>query len=138
MIWGLSASAAFMVQHTQECVSSLPADMQTRVAYYVDDIAITSPTFDQHLKDIRSFFTMCRQRGMTLHPKKAHIFCGGDFKFLGYNCGRGSTSMADDNVEAIRRMPAPTKRSDVRHVMGVLNTARHYVRDYAAIVKPIQ
>ena len=138
MPFGLAASAAHMVNLTQECVNDLPPEQRLRTAYYVDDLMLTSPTFAEHLLDLRRFFAMCRARGMTLHPKKSHIFCGSGATFLGFKVGRGSHSMSESNVQGIVDMPRPKNRSDARHVMGVFATARRYIHHFTEIADPLR
>ena len=136
-VWGLHASATHMVNFVHKVMQELPPDLLGRIAYYVDDVVIPSDTFEQHHSDLRTFFTKCREHGLTIHPKKTRIACEPNIKFLGYRCGMGQSSMSDDNVEAIMKIPHPTNRSELRHVLGVFSTARNYVRDYARIAVPL-
>lgn len=138
MIFGLSTSAAYMVQWVGQVMDKLPERIRNAIAWYVDDVVIASPTFETHLEDLKIFFGVCRDTGMTLHPKKARFLCADGFNFLGYSCGVGYTSMLDDRVQAIRQMPAPTCKADIRHVMGVFATARNYIDHYGDMAQPIQ
>lgn len=137
LIWGLHTAAASMVNFVHDVMQGLPDDLANRIAYYVDDVLIPSESFDQHYQDLEKFLKLCRQHGLTIHPKKFKIACGPEVEFLGYKCGNGESSMSRENIAAITAMPRPVSKKEVMHVLGVFSTARRYVRDYAGKAAPL-
>ena len=59
------------------CLSGLPSD---HVLAYMDDIAIYSKTFNEHLKDLEAVFLRLRSAGMSLKAFKC-IFASQTVEF---------------------------------------------------------
>ena len=135
--FGLNASPAEMLKWLDGCFQDLPPEMRQRLAYYVDDVVISSPTFEQHLADLKAFFYMCHKHGISLHPKKSKILTGSSVEFLGHTCKRGGSTLSERNVAAIQEIPECNNVSDVRHAIGVFSTARRHVAHFAGIAEPM-
>lgn len=52
-------------------------------AVYLDDIVVASPTFEQHLKDLKEVLERLKSAGLSLKLKKCQ-FCLSELTFLGY------------------------------------------------------
>ena len=135
--FGLNASPAEMLKWLDSCFQDLPLDMRKRLAYYVDDIVISSATFEEHVSDIEAFFAMCEKHNIKLHPKKSKLLTGSSLEFLGHTCTRGGSTLSARNVVAIQEIPECGNVSDVRHAIGVFSTARRHVPHFAGIAEPM-
>lgn len=60
-------------------------------AVFLYDIVVVSPTFKQHLDDLREVFSHLRSAGLTVKLGKCQ-FCQEEFKFLGYKVMSGGIS----------------------------------------------
>ncbi|KAI4881115.1 hypothetical protein NFI96_026358, partial [Prochilodus magdalenae] len=86
-------------------------------AVYLDDIVIASPTFEQHLLDLREVFLRLEKAGLTLKPGKCQ-FCRKELKFLGYKVSPDGILPDSDKIDAVLKFPVPT---DVKQP-GLKNT----------------
>lgn len=87
------------------------------VEVYVDDMVVKSPTFQQHLTDLREVFEVLEQYKMRLNPAKCAFFIRGG-KFLGYMVSGKGIEPNPEKVEAILKMPEPTYVRDVQRLTG--------------------
>ncbi|KAI4898561.1 hypothetical protein NFI96_021587, partial [Prochilodus magdalenae] len=81
-------------------------------AVYLDDIVIASPTFEQHLLDLREVFLRLEKAGLTLKPGKCQ-FCRKELKFLGYKVLPDGILPDSDKIDAVLKFPVPT---DVKQI----------------------
>lgn len=135
--FGLASSGAYLSRFLESAFAELPHDMlQNSFFYYMDDIVITSPSFEAHERHVRAFFDVCRKRRLKVSYKKAQALCK-EVTFYGYVCSDSGTSLTDENTAALRAMPYPTNVSECRHVIGVLSVARRFVPRFAHHMEPL-
>jgi len=103
---------------------------------YVDDMAVMSDSFFQHLGHLRSYLTVIRQSGFKLNLKKCK-FAQEEIVYVGHLIGNGQHRPDPAKLEAVARMEAPTNRRQLRRVLGLLSYYRSYVKRYAEIAKPL-
>lgn len=70
-----------MVQHVLYPIRDFTAS-------FVDDIAVHSDEFDQHLNDFEEFLKVKKDSGFTLNLKKCH-FAQSQVKYVGHIIGSG-------------------------------------------------
>ncbi|XP_043811023.1 uncharacterized protein LOC122723300 [Manihot esculenta] len=87
------------------------------VEVYVDDMVVKSPTFQQHMIDLREVFDVLEQYRMRLNPAKYAFFIRGE-KFLGYMVSGKGIEPNLEKIEAILNMPEPTCVRDVQRLTG--------------------
>ena len=135
--FGLASSGAYLARFLESAFADLPHDMmQECFFYYMDDIVITSPTFEDHLRHVRAFFDVCRKHKLLVSYKKAQALCK-EVTFYGYICSDSGASLSDENTAALRIMPYPTNVSECRHVIGVFSVARKFVPRFAHHMEPL-
>lgn len=103
---------------------------------YIDDVAVYSETWSEHLDHIRQVFRTLRDVGLTVNLEKCE-FGKKQVKFLGHVIGSGIHSPDPQKVEAIRNMPRPITKKEVRSIMGLASYYRDYIKNFAAIVLPL-
>ena len=135
--FGLASSGAYLAKFLEEAFADLPHDMlEDAFFYYMDDIVITSATFEDHTRHVRAFFEVCRKSKLRISYKKAQALCS-EVTFYGFVCSADGTSLSDDNTAALRTMPYPTNVSECRHVIGVFSVARAFVTHFAHHIEPL-
>ena len=78
MPFGLKTSGSCFIRCTNQIMMGLPENIQ----FYVDDILITSETFEDHLLHIRALFKRIRALDLKLSYRKSKI-CREKVRFLG-------------------------------------------------------
>ena len=57
--------------------------------------------------------------------------------FLGVVMGQGKIEMEEDKVAGVLNWPTPKTVKDVRKFLGLANYYRHFVKDFAKLVRPL-
>ena len=75
---------------------------------YLDDIFVFSPTFEEHLIDLRSTFDRLRQARLRLKASKCHLFQK-ELLYLGHVVSAGGTRPDPNKIRAVVDFPTPTE-----------------------------
>jgi hypothetical protein len=133
MPMGLMNSPA-VFQRTMDLVF---AGMKWRnVLVYVDDVLVMSPSFEQHLKDLREAFTRLANVGMTVKPKKCQFACG-QIKYLGHLITKDGIRVNPDKTTAIREMPWPDTPEKMASFLGLVSYYRDFVPRCSTVCEPL-
>ncbi|PAA78757.1 hypothetical protein BOX15_Mlig016452g7 [Macrostomum lignano] len=97
---------------------------------YIDDIAVFSATFEQHVEDLREVFGRLKAAGLTVQPRKCYLG-GNSADYLGFKLGGGEIGTSEDRVRTITALAQPRTKAQLRSVLGVLNHYRRFVPDYS-------
>jgi transposase InsO family protein len=111
-------------------------DLEPRVFVYLDDIVITSKTFEEHLELLAEVARRMKIANLTVNPTKSK-FCQREIAFLGYILSEEGLRPSPKNVTAIVNYPVPKKKKDVRRLMGMANFYHRFIADYSEIMTPI-
>ena len=103
---------------------------------YIDDVAIHSDTWKEHLQHIDTVLTRLEDAGITLKLKKSK-FGKAKIKFLGHVIGSGEHTVDKGKVEAIQKIVFPRTKKELRQFIGMASYYRGYVPNYAGIMKPL-
>ena len=129
-------------------LSSAPASMQllmdkvlTGLTFrsclcYLDDVLITSETFEKHIEDLNEVFDRLQNAGLKLGPKKCQ-FAQKSCIFLGHLITKDGLQPPPDRVNAIKEYPAPTTVKELRRLIGLLNWFRKYIPNFSAEIEPL-
>eukprot|EP00112_Aurelia_sp_Birch-Aquarium-sp1_P008079 Seg1885.5 transcript_id=Seg1885.5/GoldUCD/mRNA.D3Y31 product="Retrovirus-related Pol polyprotein from transposon 17.6" pseudo=true protein_id=Seg1885.5/GoldUCD/D3Y31 len=131
--YGLCNAGASYQRLMDICLSGLPAE---RTLAYMDDIAIFSRTFDEHLKDIEAVFIRLRNTGITLKQSKC-AFAKENVEFLGYELSMAGIKPQKRLTDAIRDFERPTTKKDLKRFLGLAGFYRNFIKDFAEISKPL-
>jgi len=99
--------------------------------YYVDDLAVSSRTFAEHVAHLTAVFNTFKQNMLTIKPTKTRIGYD-ELEFLGHTVSANGVRISDLKTKAIQKMPAPHSRKSLKRCLGLLNYFRRHIANYSA------
>ncbi len=105
-------------------------------AVYLDDIVVASPTFKQHLDDLREVLSRLKSAGLTIKLAKCQ-FCRKDLTFLGYRVCPSGILPDQDKMKAVMDFKTPVNVKQVRQFLGLSGYYRRFIQDYARHAEPL-
>ncbi|GFX33323.1 retrovirus-related Pol polyprotein from transposon 297 [Trichonephila clavipes] len=106
------------------------------VSIYMDDVIITSPSFDEHLDHLNKVFTLLRDAGLTLNKYKCH-FARNKLKYLGLVISKEGIEPDNSKVKAITEMKPPKNSKEVSKFLGMAGWYQKFIPQYADICEPL-
>jgi Reverse transcriptase (RNA-dependent DNA polymerase) len=94
-------------------------------ASFVDDCAIYSNEWEDHLKHVDRFLQVIQQCGLTLTLKKSE-FAKSEVKFCGQIIGSGNRRIDPDKMRAISEIKKPENKRNVRQLLGIFGWYRYH------------
>ncbi|GFV14905.1 retrovirus-related Pol polyprotein from transposon 297 [Trichonephila clavipes] len=107
------------------------------VIVYMDDVIITSPSFNEHLDHLNQVFTLLRDAGLTLIKKKCH-FARDKLKYLGLIISKEGIETDNSKVKAIIEMKPPKNSKEVSKFLGMAGWYQKFIPKYADICEPFK
>ena len=123
--------------YTRFMTTYLPQATQRAMVNFQDDFVGFADNGDELVEHFARFLKMCLETGVKLNPAKV---CVGvrEVKFYGYKLSKKGLHPAEGNLDPIKKLTAPTNRSEVRSLLGLFVQFRQFFERYDRIVKPIQ
>lgn len=119
MPYGLKNSAATF----QRVINEVLHEHRECTCAYIDDVAIYSESWADHMKHLREVLQAIASVGLTVNTVKCK-FAQPKVKYLGHVVGSGTHSPHPELVSAILNLRAPKTKHDVRSAVGMLNNYR--------------
>lgn len=114
----------------------IPHQLHDRVFVYLDDLLVTSSTFEEHLKLLELVADRLSQAGLTINIDKSQ-FCLKHVEYLGYVVGGGCLRVNDAKVGAIAEYPIPRTVRQVRRFLGMTGWYRRFIPSYSSLSAPL-
>ena len=121
----------------QRCMFALMEGLDRRhIRSYVDDVLLTTETFEEHLQVMRQFFEKVRLHGMTLAYDKMTI---GQEKllFLGMELTDEGFGINPKKVEGISKITELKSKKDARSYLGCLGFFKSHIPAFAEKTRAI-
>ncbi|KAE9274598.1 hypothetical protein PR003_g29559 [Phytophthora rubi] len=119
----------------QACMDEGLGDLDY-VRVYLDDILVTSNSFEEHMQHLEEVFRRLRNFGLTLHRKKSKI-CASVVEYLGYQLSADGISALPNKVTAILAIAPPRNRREVRRFVGMVNFYSDMLPRRASLLAPL-
>jgi hypothetical protein len=104
---------------------------------YLDDGAIASATFEQHIASLERVLKRLDDAGITLGARKTYM-AKLEMTFLGHRVSGDGIQPDPKKLLAVQLMKLPESLKEMRAAMGLLSYYRKYVKDYAKITNPLR
>ncbi|GFY00146.1 hypothetical protein TNCV_1342431 [Trichonephila clavipes] len=103
---------------------------------YIDDIAIFSKNWEEHLLHLDTILTKLSELNFTVNLKKC-AFGKTQIKYLGHIIGSGKHEPDPEKTPVIDNLPVPKTKKKLRNVLGLCNYYREYIPKYSELVYPL-
>jgi hypothetical protein len=121
----MNASATF-----QRLVDKVLKDCQGYCKQYIDDVAIYSETWSDHLEHLDTVLSKIQNAGLTIKPAKSKI-AQSQVSYLGHTIGNGQIKPMLNKLESVQEFPTPIRKKNVRPFLGLTGYYRKFVPQYA-------
>lgn len=132
MPYGLRNSASTF----QRLMNELLAPHREYACAYIDDVAVHSRTWEEHLQHLDKVLTSIAAAGLTANVSKCK-FAQTEVRYLGHIVGSGRHAPDPERIAALQDCPRPTTKRELRSFLGLANYYRDYVANYSAVVLPL-
>ncbi|CAM5153571.1 unnamed protein product [Eretmochelys imbricata] len=116
----------------QRLVDGLLAGLGEYAVAYLDDVAIFSDSWAEHLEHLQKVLERIREAGLTVKTKKCQIGLN-RVTYLGHQMGQGTNSPLQAKVDAIQKWPVPKSKKQVQSFFGLADYYRRFVPQYSQI-----
>ena len=106
------------------------------VVVYLDDIVVYSNTLEEHAEHLRTVFRVLQENKLYVKREKCS-FAKPEVEFLGHKITDGKLIMDKAKVKAIAEWEAPTKVTELRSFLGLVNYYRRFIKGYSTIAAPL-
>ncbi|GFS49706.1 retrovirus-related Pol polyprotein from transposon 297 [Trichonephila clavipes] len=106
------------------------------VSVYMDDVIITSPSFNKHLDHLNQVYTLLKDACLTLNKDKCH-FASDKLKYLGLVISKEGIETDHNKVKAITEMKPPKNSKEVSKFLGMAGWYQKFIPQYAVICEPL-
>ena len=103
---------------------------------YIDDVIIYSSDERTHLSHIEKVIKKLKNAGMRISPEKSKFFKV-EVEYLGFIVSREGIKTCPDKVKSILEYQKPQSLRSLRSFLGLSGYYRRFIKDYAAISKPL-
>ena len=91
---------------------------------------------DEHVEHLRQVFQALRSNELYVKKEKCS-FAQEEVIFLGHIIGRGKIRMDQAKIQAILEWEPPTKVTELRSFLGLVNYYRRFIKSYSAVAAPL-
>ena len=103
---------------------------------YIDDVIIVTASQETHVRCWEHFIKVLEYERLSMTEPKIEL--GVKYlRYLGHIISHTEVFSDPKKVEAIREMPAPRTKKDVRCWLGMCNYYRPYICNYGKMAKPL-
>ncbi|XP_075732859.1 uncharacterized protein LOC142775380 [Rhipicephalus microplus] len=104
---------------------------------YLDDIAIYSNTWEDHLYHLSDVLRRLTHAGLTVKPAKCQL-ARAEVRYLGHVVGQGRRRPDELKVEAVSEFPQPESKTAIRSFLGLTGYYQRYIPQYSEVAAPLK
>ncbi|CAM4553043.1 unnamed protein product [Caretta caretta] len=102
----------------QRLIDGLLVGLGEYAVTYLDDVAIFSDSWAEHLEHLQKVFERIRAAGLTVKAKKCQIGLN-RMTYFGHQVGQGTINPLQTKVDAIQKWPVPKSKKQIQSFLGL-------------------
>ena len=106
------------------------------VCVYLDDILVSGKTQQEHLGNLHEVLTHLESAGLRLKREKC-TFCQSEVTYLGHIISADGLKPSPNKVKAVSNLPSPSKVSELKTFLGLVNYYAKFLPDLATRLAPL-
>ena len=106
------------------------------VASYINDIAVTGKTEQEHLQNLDNVLSRLQQAGVHLNRAKS-AFLLPSIQYLRLVISAEGIQPSIEKVRALLEAPTPTKVQQLRSFLGAVNYYRKFISNLSSVLAPL-
>ena len=99
---------------------------------FVDDLLCHTPTWEDHLLELRKLLQRIKDANLTVKPSKCQVGFK-DLNFVGNHIGEGVMKPEEEKILNILSVPTPTTKKQVRSFLGFIGYYSKYIPNFSAV-----
>jgi len=103
---------------------------------YLDDIAVYSRTFEEHVDRLQQVISRIHLNGLKFNPEKCFLFQR-RIKFLGFEVSGQGVAPDALKVDTILSWPRPRDLTELRSWLGLIGYYRRWIPQFADKARPL-
>jgi transposase InsO family protein len=103
---------------------------------YIDDLLVTSETWEEHLHHLKLVLKRLEEAGMTVNFEKSQ-WCQNQVKFLGHILTSDGLKTDPEKRKAIQDFPKPRNTKHLRAFIGSCNYYRKFCDHFSDLIAPM-
>ncbi|KAJ1152147.1 hypothetical protein NDU88_004924 [Pleurodeles waltl] len=120
----------------QRLVNTVLQGLEAFSAAYLDDIAVFSSTWDDHLVHLWKVLEALQKAGLTIKASKCQIGQG-KVVYLGHLVGGEQIAPLQGKIQTLIDWVPPTTQFQVRAFLGLTGYYRRFIKNYGSIAAPL-
>ncbi|XP_062557343.1 uncharacterized protein K02A2.6-like [Armigeres subalbatus] len=131
LMYGVSSAPAIFQREISQLLADIPG-----VSVFLDDIKVTGPTEEEHLRRLKIVLQRLEEHGMRLNVAKCEFFAD-CIEYCGFVVDKEGIRKMKNKVDAIQEMPRPRNREQVRAFVGLINYYGRFMKNLSSRIYPI-
>ena len=128
---GLSSAPAIWQRFIEETLAGIEG-----VECVMDDIIISAPTDEEHLKRLEMVFSRLDQNDIRLNAEQCAFF-EDSVIYCGFRIKHQELHQCDDKLEAIKRAPSPSNVGELRSFLGMIQFYASFASKLSDLAAPL-
>lgn len=106
------------------------------VCVYLDDIILSSKTFEEHTELLAKVLTLIKESGLTINLKKCK-FARKELQYLGFKITQNGLEADDSKIQAVKDFKIPKSARQLASFLGLCSYYRNFIPSFSEIAEPL-
>ena len=129
--FGISAAPGIFQRVMDNILQGIPG-----VVVYLDDILVTAPTVEEHLKSLETVLGRLLKAGLHIKRNKC-TFMSPSVTYLGHQIDAEGLHPLPEKVRAITEAPCPTNPKQLKAYLGLLTYYAKFLPNLSSLLSPL-